>query len=35
MLAEGKVVEEGGYEELMDKRGEFYELVKRQTVEPA
>ena len=28
----GKIVEEGGYNELMEKKGEFYELVKRQTV---
>ncbi|MCL2663468.1 MAG: ATP-binding cassette domain-containing protein [Oscillospiraceae bacterium] len=33
MLDNGKVVEEGGYDELMSKRGEFYDLVKRQTVE--
>ncbi|MCL2603789.1 MAG: ATP-binding cassette domain-containing protein [Defluviitaleaceae bacterium] len=33
MLENGKVAEEGGYDELMNKRGEFYELVKRQTVE--
>ena len=32
MMDAGKIVEEGGYDELMDKRGEFYELVKRQTV---
>jgi len=32
MLANGKIIEEGGYEELMDKKGEFYELVKRQTL---
>jgi len=32
MLDAGKIIEEGGYDELMDKQGEFYELVKRQTV---
>jgi len=34
MLDNGKIVEEGGYDELMNKRGEFFELVKRQTIEP-
>ena len=28
----GKIVEQGGYDEMMEKRGEFYELVRRQTV---
>ncbi|MDR2589816.1 MAG: NHLP bacteriocin export ABC transporter permease/ATPase subunit [Oscillospiraceae bacterium] len=32
VLDNGKIVEQGGYDELMEKRGEFYELVKRQTV---
>jgi len=32
MMDAGKIVEQGGYEELMEKKGEFYELVKRQTV---
>ena len=32
VLDAGKIVEEGGYDELMEKKGEFYELVKRQTV---
>ena len=32
VLDAGKIVEQGGYDELMEKRGEFYELVKRQTV---
>jgi len=32
VLDGGKIIEEGGYDELMEKRGEFYELVKRQTV---
>ena len=32
MLDNGRIIEEGGYDELMDKRGEFYELVRRQTV---
>ncbi|MCL2820359.1 MAG: ATP-binding cassette domain-containing protein [Oscillospiraceae bacterium] len=32
MLDTGKIIEQGGYDELMDKQGEFYELVKRQTV---
>ncbi|MCL2111984.1 MAG: NHLP bacteriocin export ABC transporter permease/ATPase subunit [Clostridiales bacterium] len=27
----GRIVEQGGYDELMEKRGEFYELVRRQT----
>ncbi|MCL2049156.1 MAG: NHLP bacteriocin export ABC transporter permease/ATPase subunit [Defluviitaleaceae bacterium] len=32
VLDSGRIVEMGGYDELMEKRGEFYELVKRQTV---
>jgi len=32
MLDNGKIIEEGGYNELIDKQGEFYDLVKRQTV---
>jgi len=32
VLDNGKIVEQGGYDELMDKQSEFYELVKRQTV---
>jgi len=32
MLDNGKIIEEGGYDELMDKKCEFYELVKRQTL---
>jgi len=32
VLDNGKIIEEGGYKELMDKKGEFYDLVKRQTV---
>ncbi|MCL2003097.1 MAG: NHLP bacteriocin export ABC transporter permease/ATPase subunit [Oscillospiraceae bacterium] len=32
VLDAGKIVEQGGYDELMEKRGEFYELVRRQTV---
>jgi ABC-type bacteriocin/lantibiotic exporter with double-glycine peptidase domain len=32
VLDNGKIVEQGGYDELMEKRGEFYELVRRQTV---
>lgn len=30
MLAEGRIVEEGTYEELMAARGAFYELVREQ-----
>ena len=29
-LDHGKIVEDGSYEELMEKKGQFYELVKRQ-----
>jgi len=32
VLSGGKIIEEGGYDELLEKKGEFYELVKRQTV---
>jgi len=32
VMANGHVVEEGGYDELMARQGEFYELVKRQTI---
>ncbi|MDR2570377.1 MAG: ATP-binding cassette domain-containing protein, partial [Oscillospiraceae bacterium] len=32
VLDEGKIVEQGGYEELMEKQGQFYELIKRQTI---
>jgi len=32
MMDAGKIIEQGSYEELMDKKGEFYDLVKRQTV---
>ena len=32
VLDNGKVIEHGKYAELMEKQGEFYELVKRQTV---
>lgn len=33
VLVAGKIVEEGPYDELMERRGVFYELVKRQTVD--
>ena len=32
MMAGGKIVEEGCFDELLDRHGEFYELVKRQTI---
>ena len=32
MLDAGRIIEQGGYDELMDKKGAFYELVKRQTI---
>jgi len=32
VMADGRIVEEGGYDELMERRGEFFELVKRQTI---
>lgn len=32
VLDKGRVIEEGGYEALMEKQGFFYELVKRQTL---
>ena len=33
VMEKGEIVEEGNYEELMDKKGLFYELAKRQQVE--
>lgn len=33
VLNEGKIAEDGTYEELIEKRGHFYELVKRQCLE--
>jgi NHLM bacteriocin system ABC transporter ATP-binding protein len=33
VLSEGKIVEEGGYADLMEKRGLFYEMSARQTLE--
>lgn len=33
MLDQGKIAEEGTYEELMERKGMFYELVKRQQID--
>jgi len=33
MLDEGKIAEEGTYEELMERKGRFYDLVKRQQID--
>ena len=33
VLDKGKIVEEGKYEELIEKRGHFFELVERQRLE--
>ena len=33
VMNEGKIIEEGKYQDLMDNKGYFYELVKRQTLE--
>ena len=33
VMDKGKIVEEGTYEDLMDKKGEFYELAIRQVAE--
>ena len=32
MMDNGKIVEEGTYQELMDKNGRFAELVKKQLI---
>jgi len=32
VLDNGRIVEQGGYDELIESKGEFYELVKRQTI---
>ena len=33
VLENGKIIEEGNYEELLSKKGFFYELVERQRIE--
>jgi ABC-type multidrug transport system fused ATPase/permease subunit len=32
LLDKGRIVEEGNYQELMERKGAFYELVERQRV---